>query len=165
MSFIKLFKNKKNGKKNSKQTGKGIIEKANVGGQAMSIGGQAGEMKKTKKKNFNSGKIDGKPVVSGGKKIGYAPIAYKTIKFPHITEKSANLAGFNKYVFRVLPDVNKIEIAKSIAGFYGVKVKNVNIINIHRKKRFSRRHKGYKSGYKKAIVTLKPGEKIEALHH
>ena len=98
-------------------------------------------------------------------KTGYAPVVYRTIKFPHITEKSADLASLNKYVLRVFSGANKIEVAKSIAELYGVKVKSVNMINIHRKKRFVRRREGYKSGYKKAIVTLKQGYKIEMLSH
>ena len=147
MSFIKFLKNKKDGDKKSKKE----IKKS--------------EKKKIEKKNSGAGKTNGKLTVSERQKTGYAPVVYRTIKFPHITEKSADLASLNKYVFRVFSGANKIEVAKSIAELYGVKVKSVNMINIHRKKRFVRRREGYKSGYKKAIVTLKQGYKIEMLSH
>ena len=165
MSFIKFFKNKKDDKKNVQKENKTEIKKSPAYRQALPTGRQAGEIKETEKKNIGAGKTNSKLAVSERQKIGYAPIIYKSIKFPHITEKSANLANLNKYIFRVLPNANKTEIAKSIAGFYGVKVESVNIINIHRKKRFLRRHEGYKSGYKKAIVTLRQGDKIELLSH
>lgn len=165
MSFIKFFKNKKDGKKNIGEENKKEIKKS--------------ETKNIEKKNIDAEKTKSKSVASERQKIGPArqrpepqamaggsasPV-YKSIKFPHITEKSTNLANFNKYVFRVLSGANKIEIAKSVAGFYGVTVESVNIINIHRKKRFLRRREGYKSGYKKAIVTLKQGDKIEIAPH
>lgn len=149
MSLINFFKTKKDGKKRVQPENKKAIKKP--------------ETIKTEKKDMDVGKTSGKLAVSERQKTGYAPDIYKSIKFPHITEKSAKLADINKYVFKVLPDANKIEIARSIAGFYGVKVENVNIINIHRKKRFLRRREGYKSGYKKAIVTLKQGNKIAKL--
>ncbi len=72
----------------------------------------------------------------------------------------------NKYIFKVAPRVNKVEVRKAVQDLYGVGVLDVNIVNIHRKtKRAAGRRKGggYKGGYKKAIVTLVPGEKIELM--
>jgi len=86
---------------------------------------------------------------------------YGILKEPHISEKATFLTDQNKYVFKIHSQANKIKTKKAIESFYGVKVKNVNIINIHRKKRILRGIKGFKTGYKKAIVTLKKGEKIE----
>ena len=166
MSLINFFKNKKkDDKKNARQENQKEIKKSHTHQRAMPTGRQVNETKKTEQKDIGAGKTNSKLAVSERQKTGYAPIVHRSIKFPHITEKSSNLANLNKYVFRVLPDANKIEIAKGIAGFYGVKVESVNIINIHRKKRFLRRREGYKSGYKKAIVTLKQGDKIEILPH
>lgn len=146
MSFIKIFKNKKNGAKNTKRkNGK--------------------EIKKSLEKNIGAEKTGDKPIALKKQKAEYISAVYELIDFPHITEKSANLAVLNKYVFRVFPRANKKMIAKNIAGFYGVKVESVNIINIHRKKRFLRRREGYKNGYKKAIVTLRKGDKIDVLSH
>jgi len=89
--------------------------------------------------------------------------AYKILKEPHISEKATVLADRNKYIFKVYPQANKIEAKKAIENLYGVRVKDVNIINVHRKKRILRGIEGFKSGYKKAIVTLEKGEKIEII--
>lgn len=88
---------------------------------------------------------------------------YKVLKEPHISEKATVLAEENKYIFKVYSQTNKIETKKAIENLYGVKVKDVNIINVHRKRRILRGIKGFKSGYKKAVVTLKEGEKIEII--
>ncbi len=90
---------------------------------------------------------------------------YKILKEPHISEKSTVLAEENKYVFKVYPRANKIEVKKAIENLYGVKVKNINIVNVHRKRRILRGIKGFKTGYKKAIATLGKGEKIEIMPH
>ncbi|MFH0906715.1 MAG: 50S ribosomal protein L23 [bacterium] len=93
--------------------------------------------------------------------------AYEIIKGPHITEKSTVLAEQNKYVFRITSRANKIEIKKAIKALYGVKTESVHIIHSAPKKRRLGRSqgwsKGLKHGYKKAIITLKQGEKIEVL--
>lgn len=86
---------------------------------------------------------------------------YKILKEPHISEKATILTDQNKYVFKIMPRANKIETKKAVENLYGVKVKNVNIVNVHRKRRVLRGVEGFKTGYKKAIVTLKEGEKIE----
>lgn len=89
--------------------------------------------------------------------------AFRYLIKPLVTEKSSNLLGQNKYVFKVTDKANKIEIKKVVQDMYGVKVNGVNIVNIPRKKRKFGRNEGYKPGYKKAIVTLAEGEKIEEL--
>lgn len=90
---------------------------------------------------------------------------YKILREPRISEKATQLSDQNKYTFKVYPNANKTQIAKAIASLYGAKVKSVNIINIKPKKRVLRGIKGTKAGYKKAIVTLEKGEKIEILPH
>ena len=90
---------------------------------------------------------------------------YKILKEPHVSEKATVLVDQNKYIFKIYPDANKIEIKKAIESLYGARVKNINIINVHRKKRVIRGREGFKTGYKKAIVTLEHGEKIEILPH
>ena len=67
----------------------------------------------------------------------------------------------NKYVFKVSPRANKNEVKKAIEEVYGVKVEKINNINIPRKKRVRGRTEGWKPGYKKAVVTLKEGDKID----
>ncbi len=99
-----------------------------------------------------------------GKKV---PGAYRIIKEPHITEKAGFLADQDKYVFKVYPKANKVEIKKIIEALYGVKVKKVHLIHSAPKKRRLGRSEGWrhglKKGFKKAIITLAKGEKIELL--
>ncbi len=80
---------------------------------------------------------------------------------PHITEKAAILAENNTYVFVVAKDTNKIEIAKAIQSIYGVVPVRVNIVNLPDTNVFVRGKRGVKAGVRKALVTLKKGDKIE----
>ena len=89
--------------------------------------------------------------------------ARQILKSPHVTEKATDLAGRNKYVFKVGLKANKIEIKKAIQGIYDVDVLDVRTIKIPRKQRRLGRHKGWRKGYKKAIVKIKEGQKIEVL--
>jgi len=59
--------------------------------------------------------------------------AYRILKTPHATEKAADLAEKNQYVFKVWPRVNKTEIGKAIEDIYGVDVLSVRIIKVPRK--------------------------------
>ncbi len=88
---------------------------------------------------------------------------WRSVKAPHITEKAGFLEGKNQFVFKVFNNANKNEIKKSIEEIYRVNVTNVNIINVRPKERRKGRIKGQKAGYKKAIVSLKAGQKIEIL--
>ena len=68
----------------------------------------------------------------------------------------------NKYVFRVVPDANKIEIRKAIETLFKKKVTSVNTLQVEGKKKRERRADfGRKPHWKKAIVTLAAGEKID----
>ncbi len=87
----------------------------------------------------------------------------RVLKTPHITEKAGDLASKNQYIFKVWPEVNKIEIKKTIERIYGVKVLSVRIIKVLPKKRKLGRISGWTKGYKKAIVKIKEGQKIELL--
>ncbi len=89
--------------------------------------------------------------------------AYRVLKTPHITEKATDLVEKNQYVFKVWPRANKVEIKKAIRDLYGVDVTNVNIINVPSKKRRLGKISGWRDGYKKAIVRIKEGQKIEVL--
>ncbi len=80
---------------------------------------------------------------------------------PVITEKSASGANQNVYTFKVVKDANKIEIKKAIEAAFGVKVKNVNTLITKAKDRRVGKYTGKTKTYKKAIVTLADGEKIE----
>jgi large subunit ribosomal protein L23 len=86
------------------------------------------------------------------------------IKGPVITEKSHALkAAANQVTFRVAVKANKIEIRKAIEELFKVKVLGVNTIRLKGKKKRVGRTEGVRPGWKKAIVTLAPGEKIPGL--
>ena len=84
-----------------------------------------------------------------------------TIISPKITEKATSLSEFNKIVFKVDVGANKKSIKKSIKKIFKVNVIKINTINIKGKTKLVRNKKAYKSGYKKAIVTLKKGQSID----
>ena len=80
---------------------------------------------------------------------------------PVITEKSATQAEQNVYSFKVASSANKIEIKKAIEEAFGVKVVKVNTLNTKAKDKRVGRYTGQTKTYKKAIVTLQDGDKIE----
>ena len=82
---------------------------------------------------------------------------------PHITEKAHNLVKNRQYIFNVAPRANKTEIKKAIENIYNVKVINVQTITIPTKTRRLGRAIGKKSGYKKAVITLKEGYTLEIM--
>lgn len=87
--------------------------------------------------------------------------SYDIVKEPHISEKATLLGDKNKYVFKIYKSAKKSEIKKSVQGIYGVDVLAVNVIKIPNKKRRLGRSEGFKKGYRKAVVTIKEGQKIE----
>jgi len=87
----------------------------------------------------------------------------KILKSPHIAEKSTDLLGNNQYVFRVWPRANKSETKKAIESIFKVDVVGVQIVNLPKKRRRLGRTEGFTKGYKKAIVRIKEGQKIEIL--
>ena len=97
------------------------------------------------------------------KKQAYKADVFKILKEPHITEKATELSEAGQYVFKVWPGVNKIQIRKAVEQIYGVGVRGVRVINIPSKKRRLGKTEGKKKGYKKAIVSVKKGQKIEIL--
>ncbi len=82
---------------------------------------------------------------------------------PHITEKAAILAEKGTYVFQVAKNTNKIEIAKAVQALYGFDPVRVNIVNLPRTRVIVRGKAGVKPGIRKALVTLKKGDKIELI--
>ena len=80
------------------------------------------------------------------------------------SNKSLSLCNKPKLVFIVAKSANKAEIKAAVEEIYEKKkitVKSVNTINIHPKKRRMRGREGFKAGYKKAVVTLLPGNSID----
>ena len=77
------------------------------------------------------------------------------IKKPVITEKSTANAQFNKYIFEVRNDANKINIKKTIEEIYKVKVQKLNSLNVKSKPKVFKGQRGTRSELKRIIVTLK----------
>ncbi len=82
-----------------------------------------------------------------------------------VTEKSNQLASnLNQYTFQVFADADRISVARAVESVFKVEVNRVNILYQKSKTRRDRSNsgkQGIKSGFKKAIVTLKAGDKIE----
>ncbi len=84
------------------------------------------------------------------------------IKAPIITEKSANIsADGKKVVLKVAKNANKVQIRQAVESAFGVKVTNVNTVNVRAKKKRVGRYEGKTSAYKKAIVTLAEGSNLD----
>jgi len=87
---------------------------------------------------------------------------YRIIKRSLITEKSTTAKDeSNKYVFEVDRGANKIEIGKAVEKLFKVKVIDVHVMNVTGKKKRVGKILGEKNAWKKAIVTLAPGGRIE----
>ena len=84
-----------------------------------------------------------------------------SIRYPIITEKATILSEQNKTVFRVHDKANKKNIKKNIEKLFKVNVVKINIINQKTKIKMKQGKKSFKSGYKKAVVTLKKGQSID----
>ena len=91
------------------------------------------------------------------KRINYTD----SIRSPIITEKATILSEQNKTVFKVHSKANKKTIKKNIEKLFKVDVVKVNIINSKRKLKMRQGKKTFKTGYKKAIITLKKGQSID----
>ena len=80
---------------------------------------------------------------------------------PLVTEKSTTLMEDNKYSFEVAAKANKTQIKDAVEKIFKVKVTDVNTATIHGKLKRMGRHEGYRRSWKKAVVTLVPGDQIE----
>ena len=87
--------------------------------------------------------------------------AYRVLKNFYVSEKASLLNGFNQYVFKVFTDTNKSQIKTQVEKLFNVKVKNVKVLNMPKKRRDLGRHPGFRSEFKKAIVVLEKGQTIE----
>lgn len=88
---------------------------------------------------------------------------YDTIKAPMITEQSMKLIeSENKYTFKVDKKANKVEIKKAVEAIFSVDVLSVNTINTKPKFKRTGKYEGYTQAFKKAIVEVADGQKIDA---
>jgi len=87
---------------------------------------------------------------------------YKLIEKPVVTEKSTILQDIrNQYTFKIHPRANKSEVRKAIEALFEVHVEKVNIVNVPGKMRRIQGRPGRTPAWKKALVTLRDGERIE----
>lgn len=103
---------------------------------------------------------------------------YQIVKHQHVTEKTTMLKSLKtaesnpsvrkckspKYVFIVDPHANKQEIAQAVETIYkneNIKVVSVNTINVKAKAKRVRGRAGFKSSFKKAVVTLRPDDNLD----
>ncbi|HLC42208.1 MAG TPA: 50S ribosomal protein L23 [Methylomirabilota bacterium] len=81
---------------------------------------------------------------------------------PLLTEKSTILKeNQNQVLFQVAPDANKVEIRRAIETIFNVKVRDVRTIVMEGKLKRMGKHEGRRPGWKKAIISLQPGHKID----
>lgn len=80
---------------------------------------------------------------------------------PILSEKSTDLSEQNKYVFRVSIQANKHLVSKAIKEIFNVTPEKVNVMRIRGKQKRVRYQYGITPAWKKAIITLKKGDKIE----
>jgi large subunit ribosomal protein L23 len=80
---------------------------------------------------------------------------------PVVSEKSYSLIEDSKYSFRVHPKAHKTQIRQAVEQLFDVKVEGVNIVQVRPKPKRRGFHRGTKPGWKKAIVQLREGDRIE----
>ena len=89
---------------------------------------------------------------------------YQIIKKALITEKGTIARdAVNQYNFEIDVRANKIEVARAVEKLFNVKVLNVRVMNVSGKKKRMGKTMGQRPSWKKAIVTLAPGQRIEAV--
>ena len=87
---------------------------------------------------------------------------YDIIRIPRTTEKGTRLKEqSNVLTFEVRTDANKVQVRKAVEGIFKVKVLDVTTVNVAGKKKRMGMRVGRRSDWKKAYVTLKPGDKID----
>ncbi len=86
---------------------------------------------------------------------------YEVLRRPLITEKSASLQAEGKYAFEVAREANKHQVKQVVEKAFNVEVTAVNVLTVPGKGRRVGGRKVLTQPWKKAIVTLKPGDKIE----
>ena len=86
---------------------------------------------------------------------------YEIIRAPLVTEKSTHQSEHSQISFKVSLDATKPEIKQAVEGLFKVKVKAVNTLRVEGKNKMFRGMRGRRSDWKKAIISLVDGEKID----
>jgi len=86
---------------------------------------------------------------------------YEVLRRPLVTEKNTALQAMNKYAFEIADGANKTMIQQAVETAFKVKVTKVNIVTVRGKYKRVGRRMTHTNPWKKAIITLQPGDKIE----
>lgn len=86
---------------------------------------------------------------------------YEVLRRPLVTEKSTMLGVRSQFVFEVALGANKPQIAEAVEKAFNVHVVAVNTMHVRGKEKRMGKNRGYQANWKKAIVTLQPGEQIQ----
>jgi len=86
---------------------------------------------------------------------------YEVLRRPLVTEKNAALQAQGKYAFEVAGEANKEQVKQAVQKAFNVTVTKVNVITMPGKEQRMRGRTVISPSWKKAVVTLKPGDKIE----
>ena len=86
---------------------------------------------------------------------------YEVLRCPVITEKNTQLQALGKYAFEVAREANKSQIKQAVEKAFNVKVISVNIMTVQGKARRLGRREVLTRPWKKAVVTLQPGDSIQ----
>ena len=160
MSILDKIIKKKDDEKDEKRDDKKDVK------QEKKVIKETKDKKETKKEvaETKKSKSSGKTVKAKKVSKEKMPVHYfELIKKPHISEKALRFNSENKYVFVISQSANKSEIKKAVASLYGVIVKSVNTTKVPSKPKKFKGVPGIKSGYKKAIITLAKGNKIDIM--
>ncbi len=87
--------------------------------------------------------------------------ARRVVRRPILTEKSMRGTERGKYTFEVAPHFNKLAIGEAVERLFNVKVVKVNVITLPGRQKRRGQHTYRSSGRRKAIVTLRAGDKID----
>ncbi len=86
---------------------------------------------------------------------------YDVLRRPLITEKNTSMQALNKYAFEIADGANKMMIKNAVEKAFKVKVTGINVITVQGKVKRMGRRVVRSNPWKKAVVTLRPGDKIE----
>lgn len=86
---------------------------------------------------------------------------YEVLRRPLITEKGSDLSNLGKYAFEVARDANKTQIKEAVEAIFKVDVTAVHTMNVRGKMRRVGKSRGMSADWKKAIVTLRAGQRID----
>lgn len=114
-------------------------------------------LKKGKKENSTAADPAGRVSTAS------ADMPQAVLRKPVVSEKALGLESSGRYTFRVLGSSGKSEIKKEVEKLYGVKVIKVNTVTVGPSSVFFRGRTSYRPGFKKAMVKLAAGQKIEVL--